>query len=341
MSIEDQRLEPIVKGVFLFVNKFILPSIRLIPAFITCLIISGCSKAPETTWQGYLEGDFVYIASPLAGRLDQLAVVKGQQVKKSDLLFALESENERAAQSEANAQLSSAKAKLEDTKKGLRPSELAGLQARVGQAKANAELSRINLSREEELFKEKVISQSDYDHARLTYEANVKTVEQVISELDTAHLGARNDLIQAAQAAVLAAEAAKRRADWAIDQKIKTTPATALVYDTLYRAGEFVAAGMPVLTLLPPENLKIRFYVTEETFGRLKPGDKLAVKLGEKSEPIAATLSYFSPQPEYTPPILFNRDNRSKLVFMCEALFDHAPAGSLHPGQPVDISIVP
>jgi HlyD family secretion protein len=323
------------------VNKFNRITTQLVITLVACFAFVGCSKKSDTTWQGYLEGEFVYVATPLGGRLDHLAVSRGQQVKQSDLLFTLECDDEKAALAEANAQLSSAKAKLADAKKGLRPSELSSLEARLGQARANAELAQINLIRQEELFREKVISQSDYDHARLTYEANQKTVEQATSDLVTARLGARSDLVQAAQAEVYAADAAKKRADWSVNQKIKFSPTNALVYDTLYRPGEFVAAGMPVVTLLPPENLKIRFFVTESAFGKLKPGDKLSVVLSDKSPAIKATLNYFAPQPEYTPPILFNRDNRAKLVYMCEAHFDQVPDSTLHPGQPVDISLLP
>jgi len=321
------------------VNKSIFNPVFLSLSLVSCLFLLGCSKPKENTWQGYLEGDFVYISSPLAGRLDKLAVVKGQYVNKSDLLFSLESENEQAAQNQASAELAMAKAKLADAKKGLRPSELASIEARLGLTKASAELAHLDLIRQEQLYKEKVISQSEYDRARLNYEANTRSVEQAGSDLKTASLGSRIDLIQAALAQVQASEASKKRADWSLEQKVKKSPAAALVYDTLYREGEFVGSGMPIIMLLPPENLKIRFFVTEESFGKLKAGDKLKVSLSTTSEQLSATLSYFSPQSEYTPPVLFNRDNRAKLVFMCEALFNQAPAGTLHPGQPVDISL--
>ena len=111
----------------------------------------------------------------------------------------------------------------------------------------------------------------------------------------------------------------------------------ALVYDTLYREGEFVAAGLPVLALLPPENIKVRFYVSDSDFAALKAGDTVRVALTGHA-PLAARISYLSPKPEYTPPVLYNRENRAKLVWLVEAVFtDPSVTRDLHPGQPVDV----
>ena len=119
--------------------------------------------------------------------------------------------------------------------------------------------------------------------------------------------------------------------------EVLSVPRTALVYDTLYREGEFVAAGLPVVALLPPENIKVRFYVAESDFAALQAGDTVHIAITGRP-PLAARISYLSPKPEYTPPILYNRENRAKLVFLVEALFvDPTAARDLHPGQPVDV----
>ncbi|MES1167427.1 MAG: HlyD family secretion protein, partial [Pseudomonadota bacterium] len=110
-------------------------------------------------------------------------------------------------------------------------------------------------------------------------------------------------------------------------------------YDTLYREGEFVAAGNPVVALLPPGNLKVRFFVPETDFAALKAGDRVTVSVTGRSAPLAGRVSYLSPQPEFTPPVLYNRDNRSKLVFMVEAVFEADAARDLHPGQPADVTL--
>jgi len=304
----------------------------------TCLIVSGCARPRSATYQGYLEGDFVYLASPLAGRLDHLAVTKGGQVGVGTLLFTLERSSEIAAQREAAERLLGAQARLEDLKKGARPSELATLEARLEQARIAAELSQLDRIRQENLFQHQVIPASDYDRARLTQERNDRAVNELSSQLATARLGARIDALTAAEADVNAAAAAKERADWSVNQKTQTAPRAGLVYDTLYREGEFVAASNPVVALLPPENIKVRFFVPEAEFSSLKAGDHVHVTWTGQATPMEATVSFLSPKPEFTPPVLYNRENRSKLVFMVEALFEGAMARDLHPGQPVDVA---
>ncbi|MFA6288174.1 MAG: HlyD family efflux transporter periplasmic adaptor subunit [Opitutaceae bacterium] len=313
----------------------------ILGSLLVCLGLSGCAPHASTSFQGYLEGDFVYVAAPLAGQLETLSVAKGSRVAAGAPLFTLEHASELAAQRQAADQLISTQARLDDLKKGLRPSELAAIEARLAQARAAAELSRLELDRQDALFKSRTISASDHDRARLTYEQAVRAADDLAAQLDTARLGSRPDVIAAAEADVRAATAAKAKADWSVAQKSRASPCAALVYDTLYRQGEFVAAGNPVVSLLPPENIKVRFFVPEASFAALKAGAKVWVSL-PNSWSHEARISYLSPQPEYTPPVLYNRDNRSKLVFMVEAVFaDVETARDLHPGQPVDVDMMP
>lgn len=304
---------------------------------LAALVLSGCGKSAVHPYQGYLEGEFIYVAAPLAGRLEKLSVTKGDRVAAGAPLFTLERSAELASQRQVADQLRAARARLEDLQKGSRPSELATLEARLDQAKAAAQLSQLDLDRQTALHATKVISDSDYDRARLTNEKNRRALDELSAEIATARLGARSDTIAAAQADASAAEAALARADWNVEQKTQAAPRAALVYDTLYREGEFIAAANPVVALLPSENIKVRFFVPEAEFAALKAGDTVQVNITGRPA-LAARVSYLSPQPEYTPPVLYNRENRSKLVFMVEAVFDPAAARDLHPGQPADVT---
>ena len=299
------------------------------------VVISGCSRSSANGWQGYIEGEFVYVASPLAGRLDKLLVAKGSRVAEGAPLFELEHAAESDALRQASQQLEAAKAQLEDLKKGSRPEEIAAIQARLGQARAAAELSRLELARQEALFKAAAISASDFDRARLTHVSDTRAVDEEQAKLETARLGGRADAVAAAVAATRAAADAESHARWSVDQKAQAAPAQALVFDTLYREGEFVAAGSPVVALLPPSNVKVRFFVPEAQLARIKGGDHVNVRIEGLPSPLEGVVSYISPQPESTPPVLYTQDNRAKLVYMVEALFPQSSAADLHPGQPV------
>lgn len=305
------------------------------------LALAGCSRPGPAGWQGYLEAEFVQVGAPLAGRLERLAVQRGQRVEAGSPLFSLERASELAAQREAADRLRSAQARLDDLRKGSRPSELAALAARLDQARSAAELSRRELERADQLFRMGTIAASDIDRARLNHERNDRASDELAAQLATAQLGGRADAVSAAEAETAAAAAARERADWAVQQKTQSAPAAALVHDTLYREGEFVTTGAPVVSLLPSGNLKVRFFVPESDFATLRPGDRVRVSVTGRPAPLEARIAYLSPRPEYTPPVLYNRDNRAKLVFLVEAVLDPVAAAELNPGQPADVTRAP
>ncbi len=309
--------------------------------FALALTFAGCRRPATNHFQGYLEGDFVHVGAPLGGRLETLHVIKGARISAGDPLFVLENAAELADQRQAADRLASAEARLADLRKGARSSELDTIEARLRQARASAELSRIELTRASELLENRVAAASDHDRARFTHERNVAAVAELEATLQTARLGARADIIAAAEAEVAAAAAAKSRADWSVTQKTPAAPRDALVFDTLYREGEFVAAGRPVVSLLPPENIKVRFFVPEAVRASVAAGDAVRVVISSHHEPLEARIAYLSPTPEYTPPVLYNRDNSAKLVFLVEAVFPPGIARDLHPGQPVEVSLAP
>ncbi|HEY5078368.1 MAG TPA: biotin/lipoyl-binding protein, partial [Opitutaceae bacterium] len=118
-------------------SRAALPSWALFgPAPVVLLLaISGCSGNSPKSWQGYIEGEFVYVSSPLAGRLEKLSVSKGSRVSLGDPLFALESAAETDTLRQAAQQRQAADAQLEDVKKGSRPEEVAAFEARLGEAR--------------------------------------------------------------------------------------------------------------------------------------------------------------------------------------------------------------
>jgi HlyD family secretion protein len=200
-------------------------------------------------------------------------------------------------------------------------------------------LSAVQLARQEKLAATDVGSKAELDQARAQNDANQAAVNQLTADLATAKLGGREDALHAAQAAVEAERAARDKAKWSLDQKEQFAPANAAVQDTLYRQGEFVTAENPVVVLLPPENLKVRFFVPQAKLPQIKVGETVAVQADGAARAVNATLNYISTQAEYTPPVIYSRETRAELVFMIEAKFSPADAAALRPGQPVDVEI--
>jgi HlyD family secretion protein len=240
-------------------------------ALMAVILTAGCNDPPSNRVQGYVEGEFVYVASPLAGTLETLNVRRGAQVKVGDPLFALDETMEKAARDQAQAALV---------------------------------LSEAEFARQEKLFRMGPAAAQDYDRARSTRDQDKQRLAQ---------------------------------ADWNLSKKRQAAPQAGLVFDTLFREGEWVAAGKPVVALLPPQNIKVRTFVPETWLGAIHPGDGVTVSVDGASQSFAGKVSYISPRAEYTPPVIYSKESRNKLVYMIEAVFDPESSAQLHPGQPVDV----
>lgn len=304
-----------------------------------CGWLAGCSQPDPNRVQGYAEGEYVYVASPLGGALNSLRVQRGARVRAGDPLFALDDTPEKAARDEAERRLAQARANLADAQKGKRPSEIDSLEAQLKQARAAQSLSEKELARQEQLLQTKAVSLQDADRARSADDQNRQRVAQLSADLETARLGARSDQIAAAEAGARALEAALRQAEWNLAQKRQSAPQAGLVFDTLYREGEWVGAGRPVVALLPSANIKVRAFVPETRIGSLHMGDKVRVRVDGVREPLTGNISFISPRAEFTPPVIYSQESRRKLVFLIEAAFPPEAAEKLHPGQPVDVQL--
>lgn len=316
----------------------------LIGAAVTLLCgAAGCNRTsslPGTT-QGYVEGDFVYIAAPLSGRLETLFVQRGAQVKAGDPLFELENVQEKAALDEAKLRLAQIRAQLADARKGRRPTEIESTAAQLNLARVALQFSEKELVRQERLLAAKVVPVQEVDRLRSVRDQDRQRVTQLEAELRTARLGSRGDQVAATEARMREIEAALTRSEWDLAQKRQTSPAAGQVFDTLYRTGEWIAAGRPAVVLLPPQNIKVRVFVPQPLLASIRQGDRVQVSVDGKTAPYTGTVRFVSPQAEYTPPVIYSRENRQKLVYLVELGFDGATAVQLHPGQPVDVRFGP
>jgi HlyD family secretion protein len=299
------------------------------------VLLAGCNDEPNNAWQGYIEGEYVLLASPYAGQLEKLHVRRGERIEAGKPVFALEQASERAARLEAEERLKAAQARLGNLKVPRRPPEIEALRAQVNQARAARDLAALQLEQAERLFKESFVAQTRLDEARATHEREIARVREAEAQLKTAlqPLG-RDAERDAAESEVDAAKASLAQAAWRLDQKSVAAPVTGLVHDTFFVEGEWVPAGRPVAALLPPGNVKVRFYVPETALSSMQLQKALEIRCDGCPAPIEAKVSYVSNQAEYTPPVLFSKESRTKLMFLVEA---RVPGASLRPGQPVDV----
>jgi HlyD family secretion protein len=303
------------------------------------VLLSACEEKSGDYFSGYAEAEYVRLASPIAGTLVKLYVQRGDQVEQNAPAFVLEQDNERAAREEAASRVQRAQAQLANLRKGKRPDEVAAVQAQFAQAEAALQLSSANLTRQKKLVEEKFISPANLDAARAALERDQARVNELRAQLRVAKLGARSDEIDAAGQELKTAEAQLMQADWKLTQKTQRMPVKGDVNDVLYREGEWVQAGSPIVSVLPPQNIKVRFFVPEKILGTLRLGQEVVMQCDGCKAPIAARITYLSSAPEYTSPLIYSKENRSTLVFMIEARPSVDDARQLHPGQPMEVRL--
>lgn len=302
------------------------------------LLAAGCTRKQDSAWQGYAEADFVNIASSQAGHLDRLMVARGAHTQAGGVLFSLDTENESAACDQARAQLQAAQAQLQDMLTGKRPLEIDVMREQLAQARMQAEQSARNHTRDAAQWKSGGVPKQQLENSHSQSVVDDGRVRELTKQIEVAQLPSRSDQIKAQTALVSSYRAALAQAEWRLHQKTVTSPQAALVFDTLYRQGEWVNAGSAIVRLLPPQNIKVRFFVPEQALSSLHIGQNVVLRC-DGGPPHSAQISYISTQAEYTPPVIYSNETRAKLVYMIEAHPAIKQAAQLHPGQPIEVAL--
>ena len=143
-----------------------------------------------------------------------------------------------------------------------------------------------------------------------------------------------------AEATLRTAQARLDSAQTRLGRRKMVSPVAGSVQQIYYRQGELVPAGRPVLSLLPPGNIKVRFFVPETMLPKVSLGDAVIIHCDGCEADVPAKVTFISRSAEFTPPVIYSRGSREKLVFMVEAWPAPADAARLRPGLPVDVSLV-
>jgi len=313
---------------------------RTLPlAFVLIALLAGCQSAEEETFQGYVEGEPVLVAAQQSGQLTSLTVRRGDDVKSGTPLFSQDRANEAAGVNQARAQLAQAEAQFSNLATGKRPPEIAVIEAQLKDAEARRKLSAEQFSRQQALVAKGFVSAESLDAARTQLARDEASVAQMKAQLATARLPGRSDERAAAQAQVVASQAALEQSTIRLEQKAQRSPVSGQVQDIYYRVGEWAAPGQAVVSILPAENVKVRFFVPESTLGALRTGQAIAIHCDGCPATVPATIRFISTTAEYTPPVLFSEKNRHRLVYLVEAWPQPKDAAQLHPGQPVSVTL--
>ena len=289
-------------------------------------------------WQGYAEADYVKVAPVEQGLLTAISVARGDQVGRGAPLFTQDDTHERAARDQAARQLGQAEEQLANLEAAMKPTEVTQAEANLVDARSTLERARADLKRGEALGRTGYATAQTVDQRRADYrsaEAKVQHAEAALAQA-RAPMG-REQEIEAQRAAVAAARAAVEMAEWQLAQRTVTAPVGGRVADVLAQPGETMTAGAPVVSILPPENIFVRFFVPETTLSGLHRGDPISFDCDGCAPGLTGTISFISPTAEYTPPVIYSESTRAKLVYRIEARPRPDQAAFFNPGQPIDV----
>ncbi|HLD84330.1 MAG TPA: HlyD family efflux transporter periplasmic adaptor subunit [Coxiellaceae bacterium] len=304
-----------------------------------CLFLSACSHHHSDYYLGYVEGKYIYLSSPVSGQLTTLLVRQGETVTENQPAFQLDPEPEQSQLAAAKAELNIATHDLDNLKLGQRDTIIKSLEAQILRVQANLVFSKKMFDRNTLLQKTGAIGQATFDQSRAKYESDLQELKVTEANLAEAKLGARKYLILAQESKVKSASDRVMECEWRLAQKTKRIPKAGFIQETFYREHEFVPAGKPILSLLPPGNHVVVFFVPEKELNRVKLGKKITFTCDECNKTLSGKISYISSRAEYTPPVIYSRESRSKLVYWIEAAIDADSVKQVNPGEPVNVSV--
>ena len=316
-------------------NRFLIGGLLLAAVALVAFLFLAPRFKPAQTLSGYVEGEPLYPASPLSGRLVRIDVKRGDAVKAGAALFAVDPSQGEAAKGQALADVAAAQALAEDARRGQRPAELGVIQANLAAAQAALNDAQKTLARVTPLTAAGAASRADLDAATAAHDTAQAQVRAIEKQLQVAKLGARSDQITAADQRVREAQAGLAGADSRLNDLAPIAPADGRIEDTFFQPGEWVPANQPVLSLLPTDRVRQRFCAPQNGDAAYGIGREIHFSCDGCAGGLTARITYVSPRPEFTPPVIYSREARDRLVFLVEAT-PTEPDG-LVPGLPIDV----
>lgn len=271
-------------------------------SILICLNLVGC-KNQSNSYNGYIDADLVYLSSDFSGQLTNLLVTRGVAVSKKQLLFQLEQFNETRA-IDSNWQTQN------------------DLIAERGQIRSKLDYAKINYKRQKELYDHGVGSRDAVDQAHQNLDVLQYQVNSINAQIKN------NEIVL-------------QQKMWQRDRKQNIAPDVGIIYDTYFTVGEYVQGGQPVLSLITPNNIKAIFFVSESQLGQIKLNQKVKIHTdnSSKAPTLVGNINYISNRAEYTPPIIYSKEERQKLVFKIELRLENSDLNQIHLGQPVTIEL--
>lgn len=322
---------------------------RVVPAIVLLLAIglvswfllhrSGAAGTGLTA-SGTVEATDAALGFQVPGRIESVRIREGETARRGDTLAALDRADLNARLSQAQAQQTAAQALLEEMLHGPRPEELA--QAHEADSVATARLvdAQQDYARMQTLLRGNVISQQTFDKSRTTLDVAQSQKHQAEQELTLVRAGPRPERVTAQRAVVAQAEGGVRQALASLTNAIVVAPFDGVVTVRNHEPGETVSAGAPVVTMSNLADRWVRVYIPEDRIGLVHLGESATIRTDTyRGKSYQGTVSFISPEAEFTPRNVQTPEERVKLVYAVKVRVVDDAANELKPGMPADVTL--
>ena len=312
----------------ILIGGLVLAAVSLVSA-----IVLVPRLTPPHLLSGYVEGEPLYLAAPVSGSVAELSVQRGDRVVVGQALFSIDPRQVSAQRAQAEAEVTAASAAAQDVRRGLRPTELAVYDANILAAEARLREANASLNRIAPLARRGIYAPARLDDAQAAVDTARAQLSAARRQRDSATLGGREGQVESADSRSLQAIAALDAAEARLGDLAPRSPVSGLVEDVFFQTGEWAPANQPVMAILPDDRIRLRFFVPQAALSAYRVGGTVRFACDGCAAGMTAKISFISPRPEFTPPIIYSREARDRLVYLVEAM----PSARLNPGQPIDV----
>lgn len=324
-------------------NSF--PRFRISPLILVASIaLFGCSRNDRTAsgqlvLSGNIEVTDAQLGFKIPGRVSERFLAEGDRAKAGQLVARLEDVEQREQLALRRAELEAAEAMLSELEAGSRPQEIAAVEASLRSAEAERDRVRLDHARQRELRQSEAIAAREYEFAQAQLSVAEARVAELAERAKLVREGPRKETIRQARARVEQARASVALASTQLENTRLVSPFAGTVLSHNIEPGEYVSPGTPVLTVADTAHVWVRAYVPQTDLGRVRLGQKLAVRTDAfPGRDFEGVVGFISSEAEFTPKTVQTPKERVKLVFRIKVLLEN-PKDELKPGMPADIFV--
>jgi len=309
---------------------------------LAALTLAGCQPAsPEgpLVLSGNLELVDARLSFKYPGRVAERLVDEGQRVKAGQTVARLDDSEQIQEVALRRAELGAAQALLAELEAGSRPQEIAAAEAVLRSAQAERERAELDFIRQEELLRRNAIPAREFESARAQLRVAEARVAEARERSRLIQAGPRPETILQARARTEQAAASLALAQTRLDQARLVSTVDGVVLSHHAEAGEFVAAGTPVVTVADTVHMWVRAYLNETDLGRLRLGQRVTVRTDAAANRThEGTVAFISPEAEFTPKSVQTTKERVRLVYRVKVDVLNR-SGELKTGMPADVLV--